>query len=129
MGIQTETEGEGISVTVRFSKRDGAPVRFIPADGIDEAAAIREVDLQAKYHWSPTELAGKLKLSTAKAKALRWRLGIDDDPGCLHEFVFGSQRLPRFSDNAYAKMRDALPEVDINEVWRRYRTHGQGPTA
>ena len=99
-GIQTETEGEGLLVNVRFSKTEGAPVQFVQADDYEESAAIREVDLQAKFHWSPTELATKLKLSTAKAKALRWQLGIDQDPGCLHEFVFGSQRLLRFSDNA-----------------------------
>lgn len=51
--LGTEVAGEGVQVTVRFSKAKGAPVRLVAADEEVEAAAIREVDLQRKYHWSP----------------------------------------------------------------------------
>jgi len=63
-------------------------VRLVVADEEVEAAAIREVDLQWKYHWSPSELATKLKLTGPRALALRRYLKIDDDPACRHTFVF-----------------------------------------
>lgn len=72
--VGTQISGEGVSVAVRFVRHDGAlPVPYIRADDPTEAAAIREIDLQRRFHWSPAALAKKLKLTMAKAKALRWK--------------------------------------------------------
>lgn len=121
--LDTDIAGEGVQLTVRFSKREGAPVRLVGPDEEAEAAAIREVDLQRKYHWSAWELARRLGLTPPRATALRRYLGIDEDPSCRHEFIFGSQKHVRFSDNAFTRMRDALETVDMDEVWRE---HGPG---
>jgi hypothetical protein len=118
--VGTEVGGDGIEVTVRFSKTKGAPVRLVGADDDAEVAAIREVDLQRKYHWAPLELAAKLKLTGPRALALRRHLEIDDDPACRYVFVFGSQKHARYSDNALTRMRDALDEVDMDEVWEKH---------
>jgi hypothetical protein len=118
--ITTDIAGEGILVKVRFSKTTGAPVRLVKAAEPVEAAAIREVDLQRKYHRSPTELAEALGLSRPRAVALRRYLRIDDDPDCRHDFVFGSQTHRGFSDNAFTRMREALANVDMDEVWRKH---------
>jgi hypothetical protein len=120
--LGTEVAGEGVEVTVRFSKTKGAPVRLVSAGEDVEAAAVREVDLQRKYHWSPMELAAKLKLTSPRALALRRYLNIDDDPTCRHDFVFGSQKHIRYSDNAFTRMRAALDEVDMAEIWKKYGT-------
>jgi hypothetical protein len=118
--LGTDVAGEGLEVVVRFSKTKGPPVRFVAGDDDVEVAAIREVDLQRKYHWAPRELAEKLKLSGPRALALRRYLGIDDDPACRHDFVFGSQKHMRFSDNAFTRMRDASEEVDMGEIWEKF---------
>ena len=122
--VQTEITGEGINVAVRFVRNrtePAAPVRFIGPDDPSEAAAVREVDLQRKYHWSPTELATRFNLDTGRLKAIRWKLGIEEDSTCTHDFVFGSQTIRRYSDNAFAKIRDALPNMDVDAVRREYR--------
>ncbi len=121
--VQSEIEGDGVEVRVRFTKREGASVRLIAADDPSAAAAIREVDLQRKYHRSPIELAAALGLTGPKAVAVRRALRIDEDPSCRHVFSFGSQQHQRFSDNAFVKMRDALPDLDIEEVWREFGPH------
>jgi hypothetical protein len=59
-------------------------VRYIAADDPTEAAALREVDLQKRFHMSATELAEALKLTTHKSHALRKKLRIDADPQCMH---------------------------------------------
>jgi hypothetical protein len=110
---------------VRNTTERALGVRYIGADDPEDAAAIREVDLQRKYQWTPLTLANKLGLTTAKAKALRWKLGIDDDASCTHEFVFGSQHHRMFSDNAYTRMRDALSEIDVDLLWQEYRCRNQ----
>lgn len=126
--VGTEISGEGIHVSVRFVRNTterALGVRYISADDPGDAAAIREVDLQRKYQWTPLALASKLGLTTAKAKALRWKLGIDDNATCTHEFVFGSQHHRMFSDNAYTRMRDALSEIDVDLLWQEYRHRNQ----
>jgi hypothetical protein len=108
--LATEATGEGPTIKVRFTKREGAPVHFVPADDPRESAAVREVDLQRKYHLAPFDLAEKLKLTRPRATALRRNLRVDEDDDCAHVFTFGSQKHARYSDNALRRMREA---------WRR----------
>jgi hypothetical protein len=35
--------------------------------------------------------------------------------------VFGSQRIPQYSDNALRKMKAALEEVNLDAVWEEHR--------
>ncbi len=111
--LDTRISGAGATVTVHFTRKqgEGAPVRLIAADDPAEAAAVREVDLQKRFHMSATDLRGKLKLTKLTIQQsfkLRERLGIDADPQCMHIFTFGSQKIPRFSNTALERMREAL---------------------
>ena len=122
--VDTTVDGEGLTITVHFTKKDGAPVRYV-ADDSTPAAAIRQIDLQNKYRRSPAELASDLRLSGPRAVALRRHLGIDDDESCRHDFQFGSQRHPRYSDNAFTKMRDAVQHLDMDAIWEAHRPGGK----
>lgn len=125
--LGAEVAGEGLLITVRFSKNEGAPVRLVHADEEIEAAAIREVDLQRKYHWSKPKLAEKLGLTLPRCLALRRYLGVEEDDDCRHDFVFGSQVHRQYSDNAYQRMKEAMEGgLDMGEVWRRCRPGGPG---
>ena len=123
--VATTVDGQGITVTVHFTKKDGAPVRYA-ADDSTPAAAIRQIDLQNKYRRSPAELASDLGLSGPRAVALRRHLGVDDDESCRHDFQFGSQRHPRYSDNAFTKMREAVRDLDMEAVWDAHRPRRGG---
>jgi hypothetical protein len=122
--MATAVDREGLTITVHFTKKDGAPVRYAPDDSTP-AAAIRQIDLQNKYRRSPAELAFDVGLSGPRAVALRRHLGIDDDESCRHDFQFGSQRHPRYSDNAYTKMHDAIRELDMDTIWEAHRPGGK----
>lgn len=92
-----------------------------------EAGAIREVDLQRKYHWTKPQLAKKLGLSQPRCLALRRYLRIEEEDACRHDFVFGRQVHRQYSDNAYRRMREALDNgTDMDEVWRLCRPSGHG---
>lgn len=125
--LSAEISGEGLTVKVKIVKQaDALPVRLVrDGDGGDvvDAAAIREVDLQKKFHWSPFDLAEKLSISRPRATALREHLGIDKEPDCLHVFEFGSQKHPRYSDNALTRMREAITNQDMDAIWK---SHGPG---
>jgi hypothetical protein len=43
-------------------------------------------------------------MTEPKSLALRRYLGIDDDPDCRHDFVFGAQIHPTSSDNVLTKL-------------------------
>ena len=123
--LGADISGEGLTVKVKIVKQeDSLPIRLVrAADGGEDvdAAAIREVDLQKKFHWSPFELADKLRITRPRATALREHLGIDDDPACLYAFEFGSQKHPRYSDNALTRMREAVAAQDMDAIWKSHR--------
>lgn len=125
--LAADISGEGLTVKVKIVKKaEALPVRLArDGDGgeVVDAAAVREVDLQKKFHWSPFDLADKLSISRPRATALREHLAIDKDPGCLHVFVFGSQRHPRYSDNALTRMQKAIANQDMDAIWK---SHGPG---
>ena len=123
--LATTVEGQGITITVHFTKKQGAPVQYV-ADGSTPAAAIRQIDLQKKYHRSPAELATAVGLSSSRAVALRRHLGIDADESCRHDFQFGSQRHPRYSDNALTKMREAAQDLNMEAIWEAHRPRPAG---
>lgn len=120
--LAASVEGEGINLKVHFTKKQGAPVHFIGADDPTEAAAVREIDLRRKYHMSPTNLAKRLKLTPPKAAAVRWKAGVDSDPTCRHDFVFGKSKFAMFSDNAANRMAETLQANSLPEIWSEYRS-------
>ncbi|CAG2154694.1 hypothetical protein [Cupriavidus numazuensis] len=118
MTLASNVAGEGPTVKVRFTKKEGAPVRFVSGDDPAAAAAIREVDLQKKYYLSPQSLAERLKLTAPKCKALRDHLNVDADPANVMVFEFGSQRHPRYSDNALRILHEANTAENVDIAWR-----------
>lgn len=120
--VMTETAGEGISIMVHFAKKRGAPVRFVAGDDPEEAGAVRELDLQRRFHMQAAELAKRVGLTQPKAAALRQHLKIDDDRQCTHTFEFGKTRIRSYSDTAVQWMTEALEEEPINEIWKAYQT-------
>lgn len=120
-GVTSDSVGEGLTVQVHFVKRDGLPVTF-SKDGGDEVAAIREVDLEKKFHMGPYDLADKAGIDRTRAVGLRRHLGLDgDDDHYSHTFKFGSQSHRRYSDNALAAMREAKTSLDVERVWQAHR--------
>jgi hypothetical protein len=119
--LGTRTEGEGLQVKVHFTKKGGAPVRFVSGDDPEEAGAVREIDLRRRFHMGANDLANKLGLTPPRSAALRAHVRIDEDPQSCHVIEIGKSKFPRYSDNAMRKMRNALVEVDMDEVWEAYR--------
>jgi hypothetical protein len=104
-------------------------VVVLPATAIVEAAespALRDIDLQRTFKYGPQALAGKLGIDTGRAKALRWRLGVEGDPACRHDFVFGKMKVPMYSDRAIERMREAIASgANLDGVRRAYEAAGR----
>ncbi|MGY1982970.1 DUF3644 domain-containing protein [Nocardia gipuzkoensis] len=122
--LATTIDGEGLTITVHFTKKQGAPVRYV-ADESVPAAAIREVDLEKKYHRSPTDLAEAVGITIHQSTALRRHLGLDEEGPYSHFFKFGAFSQRRYSDNAYIAMRDAVATLDMTAVWQAHKPSGR----
>lgn len=120
--VGTSASGEGTTFTVHFSKKEGAPVRYVGGDDLEPAATVREVDLRKKFHMRASELNLALGINSAQSKALRHHLGIDQDTSCFHLFEFGKTKIYCFSDNARNKMKDAIAKGADLITSRRWRT-------
>ncbi|KZY06419.1 MULTISPECIES: hypothetical protein [unclassified Sulfitobacter] len=120
--INTSQAGEGPTLKVHFTKREGAAVHFVAGDEPGGAAAVREIDLQKKYWIGAKKLAETVGLTPPRALALRRELNIDKDESCSHTFSFGKSKHVQFSDNASRKMKEALAQgIDMEDVWARNR--------
>lgn len=121
--LSLDASGTGQTYTVRLTKEKTAPpVRFAETEDESENAAImREVDVTERYPFSVTRLAELSGVTTPKAGALIWKLGIKEDPDSFHEIQIGKSRFPRYSHKALKELRSAVSSLDIDEVWKQYR--------
>ena len=126
MTLASDVAGEGPTIRVRITKKEGPAVRFVSGDDPEAAAAIREVDLQKKYHLSPQQLADRLGLSTIRTKALRDFLAIDADLKNVMVFEFGSQKHPRYSDNALRTLQENNTPEMLERAWEQRPRRGGG---
>jgi hypothetical protein len=116
--VEIQNDQRYIDQSLRRAREDRLVQHVLPVAG---AGAVPELDLRKKFHMQATELAKQLNLTLPKAAALRDYLKIGDDKQCTHTFEFGKTRIPCYSDNATRKMKDALAEVDMDDVWKAYR--------
>jgi uncharacterized protein DUF3644 len=124
--VGTKVAGQGVSVTVRFSKTEGMPVQYVKGGDGGNAAAIREVDLQKRFHVPVGDLAKLLSLTPPRCKALRDHTGIDKDDTCSHVFEFGSQKHLRYSDKAVVSLKQSVADVDMEAIWLAHRPIRKG---
>jgi hypothetical protein len=66
VSVDTTSSGEGVTLKIVLGKKDGAPMKYVGGDDVENVAAVREVDLSKKYHLRASELASRLGLSEPK---------------------------------------------------------------
>lgn len=125
--VASDISGEGLTVQVKLVKSGGLPMTYVSDGTSGNAAGIRLVDLEKKFYMGAFDLADRAGITRNKAAALRRHLGLDaNDDVHSHRFVHGSQKLMRYSDNALRKMKAALEEYDLEQIWSAHRTARKG---
>ena len=119
--LDLDTDGTGLTVSIRLSKSKGEPVHLVP-EGTPGATvvAVKRVDELSFYSLGLMQLAPKLKLSMPKALALVRHIKIQEAEECYKEFRVGKVMFKRYSALALNRLKEALPEVDMNQVWEEY---------
>ena len=126
--VNLTKDGSGVDVSIRITKNEGRPVRVAKHDEqVDGVIVIKKVNDTEFYCLSSTELARKLKLSAPKTIALMRSLQLQEDADCFKEIVMGKSKFKRYSGNALARLKAELPNVDIEEIWRKFGTNPKKP--
>jgi hypothetical protein len=120
--LRFDTEGSGLTYSVRISReREAPPVRILhDGETAEDVALIREVNLIDRYSMGLYDLADKLGLGRNKTLALVQHLNLQNDPDCFREFRHRSMKYKGYSPKALEKLKDALPSIDIDDIWRKY---------
>lgn len=120
--LQLDIGGGGIPYSLRITKKEGVPIHLV-ADGTPGAAvvAIRKVDKLGFYTTGMRKLAKKLSMSEPLTGAIVAELHLRNDSECYDEFSIDSQHYKRFSDVAHVRIVEALPSLDLDDVWERRR--------
>jgi hypothetical protein len=121
--LNMTTDGSGIGLALTITKHDGIPVR-IAADGEEPAGviAIRKVEDTSFYCFGLYELAKRLKVGAGRLLALVRHLDIQADRTCYKEIAIGKAKFKMYSNNALRRLREALPTVNLDEVWQKHGT-------
>lgn len=124
--VKLTADGTGVDVAIHITKKDGMPVR-IAAPGEDAQAVItvRKVNDTDFYCFNTTALAKKVGLSAPKALALIHFLSLQNDPDCFKRIAIGRSLFKMYSGNALSRLKDALSNVDMDEVWEKHKPSGR----
>ncbi|MDS1116644.1 hypothetical protein RD149_23125 [Gordonia westfalica] len=122
-GVGFTVDGSGPRVNLRIVKKEGIPVTLVPEGTADAGVvAVKRVDELGFYNLGHRELAEKTGLTTSKATAAVYILGLKDDPDCFKEFKIGASQHARYSQNAVGKIRTLLESRSADEIWEDYKT-------
>ncbi len=124
--LRLDTEGSGLSFNIRFSKKEGTPIRLVK-EGEPTAAvvAVRRVNELDYYNMGLKGLAVKAGLSMPRTLAVIQELGLQNDDDYFKEIKIGSQRYKRYSRKSLEKIKGSLGGMDLEDVWRRHKPTGR----
>ena len=120
--INISAEGDGPSVQIRLTKKEGIPVSLVgEGEGGGAVLAVKRVDELGFYSLGLVKLAEHLGVNRYDALALVHVFKIQDDQLYFKEIRIGSQRHKRYSKKALEKLHAELPKCDMEAVRDEYR--------
>lgn len=126
--VRLATDGVGIDIAIHLTKSEGIPMRVVKDGECPEGTiAIRKVDDTSFYCYNATALAKRAKIPLQRLLALIRYLHIPNDAECFKEITIGKSRFKMYSANALKKIKEALPNVNMEEIWQNYRPRRRKP--
>lgn len=124
--LSLDTSGSGLSVSLKITKSKGEPVTLVP-EGTPGATliAVRRVNELGFYSLGLRQLAKHLGISAPKTLAVIKELKMQADQEMFKEIQIGKSRHKRYSQQALETLKDRLPNLDLEDVWRRNKPRGR----
>jgi hypothetical protein len=119
--LKINTEGEGLNISLRITKKEGIAVRLVKeGEESDLAVAVKRVNELDYYSLGASALAEKLGLSIPKTLALIEHFDIQGKEEYFKEIKINSSVFKRYSPKALDFLKKELPKLDINEIWNKH---------
>lgn len=120
--LRLETSGTGLNVSLRITKSEGEPIRLVP-EGTPGATivGVKRVNELDFYNLGLYALAKKVGLTPPKTLAVIRALALQDDEDYFKEIKIGRVVHKRYSQHSIKRIKDELPDLDMDEVWREHR--------
>lgn len=120
--INIVSEGEGHSVQLRLSKKEGVPVRLVKeGEGGGAVVAVKTVDKLSYYSMGFEQLRAKFPgMKRNHFLAIIWNLKIKEDTELYEEFTIGRMQFKRYSRKAIDRIREKLEMLDLANVYTEY---------
>jgi hypothetical protein len=125
--INITAEGAGPALSLRLTKKEGAPVHLVP-EGTPGASvvAVKRVNELDYYSLGAKQLSENVGLSLPMLLAVVDHLKIREDKDCYKEFKIGKTLHKRYSPQAIRVVSDALKKIKPDEIWAaRYPKKGK----
>ena len=118
--LNIDTQGNGINVDIRITKKEGEKVRIVP-EGTPGATvlAVKRVNELDFYSLGLKQLAKKIGLGQNKALAVVRHLKIQESEEFFKEVKISKSKFKRYSILALDKIKGELPNLDLDEVWNK----------
>jgi hypothetical protein len=119
------TDGNGLAMSLRLTKREGMPVRLVPeGDPGGSVVGVRRVNELDFYNLGHNQLAKKVNLTAPKLTAVVKYLDLEGDSNCFKPITIGKSVYRRFSQHAIPKVEAAKNDPGMDVVWQHYRGSG-----
>lgn len=114
--------GYGPSLDLRFSRKEGVPVQFIP-EGTPGAhvVALKRVNELDYYNLGRDQLAKKVGLTGPKTSAVIHHLNIKADPESFKRISIGKVHHDRYSQTAIGQIKAGIAKTPMAEIWETYK--------
>jgi len=118
--VDISTEGTGPSLTLRLSKKEGAPIQLVP-EGTPGASvvAVKKVNELDFYSLGAKELAEKAGLKMHKVLAVVDYLNLRDSLDYYKEIKIGKQVFKRYSPKALDRVKELLKTRSADDIWEK----------
>lgn len=126
--LQLSTEGTGINVEIRITKKEGEKVQLVP-EGTPGATvlAVKRVNELDYYSLSRDDLASKIGLTGPKTTALIDYLKIQENIDYFKIIKIKSSEFKRYSIKALDKLKKESLKVNMDEVWSAFKKKRKRP--
>jgi len=120
--LELSTEGTGIKVDIRITKKEGEAVHLVP-EGTPGATvlAVKRVNELDFYSLGLKDLADKLEITSPKALALVNHLNLQGSDDYYKKIKIGKNEFKRYSARALDVLKKTLPTVDLALIWTEHR--------
>jgi len=119
--IDFTTDGTGHNVSLRFTKKEGIPVKIVPEGTPGVTVALKPVNELSYYSLNHKNLARKVGITSPKLTALVKHMNIKEDGKCFKLIKIGKSTFDRYSPKAIGEIKRKLEQVNLNEVWEEYK--------